>query len=214
MIRRRSFLLPGGCLALALMLAVPAQAQQLYRWVDDDGNVHYTDTLPPERARDGRSVFSRDGSRVGEVERAPTPEELAEQEARRLQEKERQAREQEERAQQMEYDRMLLRTFNDEAHIERTRKERLEALTASQRQLMARSERDEEELEELRARAAQVERTGRGDPDAVYERIRHVEQRLASRDARAAELDQAMNALEKEYDNHLARFRELQEERR
>ncbi|MCC5812618.1 MAG: DUF4124 domain-containing protein [Ectothiorhodospiraceae bacterium] len=195
-----------------MTIAFPSQAQ-LYRWVDDDGNVHYTDTLPPDRARDGRSVFSRDGSRVGEVERAPTPEELAEQEAERLREKERQAREQEARTRQLEYDRMLLRTFNNEAHIERSRVERLEALNASQRQLMARSERDEEELEELRARAAQAERTGRGDPDAIYQRIRRVEERLASRDARAAELDQAMNALDQEYDNHLARFRELQEER-
>ncbi len=37
---------------LALMFAVQAQGGQLYRWVDAQGNVHYTDKQPPKDARD------------------------------------------------------------------------------------------------------------------------------------------------------------------
>lgn len=37
---------------LALAMAVSAQAAQLYRWVDADGKVHYTDKPPPKEAKD------------------------------------------------------------------------------------------------------------------------------------------------------------------
>jgi len=37
---------------LALMFAAQVQAAQLYRWVDADGKVHYTDTQPPKGAKD------------------------------------------------------------------------------------------------------------------------------------------------------------------
>jgi hypothetical protein len=33
-------------------MAASAQAAQLYRWVDADGKVHYTDTPPPKEAKD------------------------------------------------------------------------------------------------------------------------------------------------------------------
>lgn len=34
--------------ALALALAAPAIAQQVYKWVDEDGTVHFTDSPPSE----------------------------------------------------------------------------------------------------------------------------------------------------------------------
>lgn len=37
----------GGILALSLLLATAANAQEIFRWVDKDGKVHYGDTLPP-----------------------------------------------------------------------------------------------------------------------------------------------------------------------
>ncbi len=37
---------------LALLLAAQAHAAQLYRWVDADGKVHYTDKQPPKDAKD------------------------------------------------------------------------------------------------------------------------------------------------------------------
>jgi glutaredoxin len=37
--------------ALALVIAFPAGAAQLYRWVDDKGNVEWRDTPPPANAK-------------------------------------------------------------------------------------------------------------------------------------------------------------------
>ncbi|MBE0613895.1 MAG: glutaredoxin family protein [Burkholderiales bacterium] len=38
-------------LALLLLLPLLANAQQMYRWVDDDGNMHYSDRVPASAAR-------------------------------------------------------------------------------------------------------------------------------------------------------------------
>jgi glutaredoxin len=40
-----------GLLAVALLVAGAAQAQQLYRWTDEKGRVHITDTPPPASAK-------------------------------------------------------------------------------------------------------------------------------------------------------------------
>ena len=37
----------SGFLALSLTLATAASAQEIFRWVDKDGKVHYGDSLPP-----------------------------------------------------------------------------------------------------------------------------------------------------------------------
>jgi hypothetical protein len=37
-------------------LAIPAAAQQMYRWVDENGRTHITDTPPPASAKGVRSV--------------------------------------------------------------------------------------------------------------------------------------------------------------
>ena len=45
-----------------------------YRWVDEKGHTHFSDTLPQEALRQGRTVY-RNGRVVDHVERVPTPEE-------------------------------------------------------------------------------------------------------------------------------------------
>jgi len=45
-----------GALLGAGLLGTPAANAQSYRWVDRDGNVHFTDTPPPASAKDVRKV--------------------------------------------------------------------------------------------------------------------------------------------------------------
>jgi len=67
----------------ALLAAGIASAQQekpkkLYRWVDKEGKVQFSDTLPPEAVDQARTEISaQSGMATGTVERALTPEERA-----------------------------------------------------------------------------------------------------------------------------------------
>jgi orotate phosphoribosyltransferase len=80
-----------GVLCL-MVLASPAAAQRLYRWVDDQGNVHYTDSIPPSQVEKGHvprcrttacaCVRCRGPRRCEEIERERELERLRAQQAR------------------------------------------------------------------------------------------------------------------------------------
>lgn len=113
----------GLGLPLLLLMSLPAwPAEKLYRWVDDQGVVHYGDRIPPEFAKKDRDILNDQGIKVGFVEGEQTPEELLKR-ARR-----------EERRQillaRARRDRILLATYLSVGEIELLRDRRLELLGA------------------------------------------------------------------------------------
>ncbi len=64
-------------LPAALIICTPqAVAGKLYKWIDADGNVRYSDHVPAEAAQHGRKELSDQGRVVDETGRALTPEEI------------------------------------------------------------------------------------------------------------------------------------------
>ena len=64
---------------LLAFAACAAAAQQLYRWTDEKGRVHVTDTPPPANARDvQKKAATAAKSEPGKSSSAPVPFELAE----------------------------------------------------------------------------------------------------------------------------------------
>jgi len=66
----------AGALLLAGVDAF-AQKQKVYRWVDADGNIHYTESLPPDYRDTGHDVLNEQGMVVDENQRL-TPQASAE----------------------------------------------------------------------------------------------------------------------------------------
>lgn len=68
------------CAVLAASVAGAAdKPKKLYRWVDKEGKVQFSDTLPPEAVDQARTeINSESGMATATVERALTPEERAE----------------------------------------------------------------------------------------------------------------------------------------
>jgi hypothetical protein len=111
-------------LAGVLILGSAASAQQIRRWVDDDGVVHYGDRVPPEYANRDRDVLNSQAIRVGFEEGEVTEEERAElARLAAIEEAERLAKE--ETAQR---DRMLLDTYLTVDDIVDLRDRRIELL--------------------------------------------------------------------------------------
>lgn len=102
----------------------PTAKGKLYRWVDNKGEVHYGDRVPPEYADRDRSVLNKEGVRVGfeqgevtEQERAEIAHRDAEAEALRSS-----------KAEVARRDRMLLQTYLSVADIVDLRNRRVELL--------------------------------------------------------------------------------------
>lgn len=53
--------------SFSLLFAVSSQAG-LYRWVDDAGNVHFSDKVPAAASKNTRTTFNKSGGKTGEVE--------------------------------------------------------------------------------------------------------------------------------------------------
>ncbi|HEU4620041.1 MAG TPA: DUF4124 domain-containing protein [Gammaproteobacteria bacterium] len=121
---RLLLILAAAVLAASPLHAQKKSAQKLYRWVDDQGVVHFGDQIPPEYANRDREVLNSQGVAVKSEKREVSEAEKEEQRKREeAAEAERQAKEEAERR-----DRMLLATYLSVKDIEELRDRRLELL--------------------------------------------------------------------------------------
>lgn len=197
----------AALLAFALAaLSFDATAQRkLYRWTDKDGNVHYTDQLPPEAAQDKREELNRQGITVRTTERARTPEEQAEWEAeqKRL-EAERAAAEE-----VAKMDAVLIGSYPAEADLQRAYNERFDLLEQSLESARVGIRSQEKSLAELLAHAADLERDGQKVPATITDSIARTRDQVNDQRAYLERRENERAALQTEYDQLLARYREL-----
>ncbi|HEX2139246.1 MAG TPA: DUF4124 domain-containing protein [Woeseiaceae bacterium] len=119
-------LLAFSVVSALLQTAVAAeQEQKLYRWVDEQGVVHYGDSVPAEYADADKQILNEHGITVDVVRGKKTEEELAEE--RRLAEREA------ERERQRRQDRALLATYLSVDEIIMHRDRRVELFQAQAR---------------------------------------------------------------------------------
>lgn len=200
----------GGLTAAAVIaagLALPqAQAQKLYRWVDEDGKVHYSQSLPPEavdRAR--RELSARSGRATGEVDRALTEEERAAAAAEEaiLEASRRLA---EERAQR---DQVLVASYPDETQLRRAYEERFALVDETLKATRVSIDSQRQSLASLLASAADRELGGQPVNEPTRAMIRETWSRLSSQQSLMNRRELERAALEQEYQETLARYREL-----
>ncbi|MFC4727391.1 DUF4124 domain-containing protein [Coralloluteibacterium thermophilus] len=196
-----------GCIAVALAAAGVAHAQKLYRWVDGDGQVRYSDHLPPEEVdRARREISFASGLVTGEVERALTPEERAEAEAEAR--RRAQAAQLQEKA--IQRDGVLLGSYPTEADLRRAYDERVGLLEETLKATRIGIDAQRQSLMSLLGHAADQELAGRAVPARTRESVviqrAQLDDQLLALNQREAE----RAALDLEYRDTLARYRELQ----
>ena len=67
-----------GAAAVVLGIGITPAAAKLYKWVDEDGNVFYSDQIPPEQSTKRHQILDERGVVRESVRRAKTPEEIEE----------------------------------------------------------------------------------------------------------------------------------------
>lgn len=162
-----------GILASSLVLLAifvcpqHAEAKRLYRWIDPDGTVRYSDQIPPDHAGLGRAEMSSTGIVAKEIPRAKTAEEIAQEKATE-QEKRRQAMIASSRK---EEERTLLRRFQTLEALDRslsTQVASIEHLAESAQKAVTAIDKH---IAELEKRAADMERSLPEPPKELYAQI-------------------------------------------
>lgn len=194
---------------LAALLPAPSAMARLYKWVDADGKVHYSDRVPPEAVSHGREELSQHGMTVNTVAKPKSAEQLeAERRAHAAAEAERQAREQTERK-QAEQDRILRLTYTSVEEIERARDDRLSTTEARIRLTQERLAKLQEQIEKAQRQAAQAERSGRPTTEH-HARIGKLREQIDGHESFIQERQQERAATEAKFNADIERFRELQ----
>lgn len=161
---KSSALIASPILALGLAACLvpaaegaPQQEQKLYRWVDENGIVHYGDSVPPEYADADKQILNEHGITLDVVRGKKSPEELAEER--------RQKELADQREEQRRQDQALLATYLSVDEIVMHRDRRVELFKAQARVTELYIRNLERRLERLQETAAHY-RPYSEDPNA------------------------------------------------
>ena len=189
---------------MTLMLATPATAQKLYRWVDTDGNVHYSDQVPPDQIDQARDELNDEGRVVGSVEQAPSALELE-----ALGEEERRAHaEQLRQAQQMVEDQKIEAVYAGEQGLINKRERILAGFNLRIRNAQEFILSQADSLDNMSKRKTIIEADGSKVSAAFQSMLddleRQVNQQQTLLDAKIIERDEIIEFYDKELSNYRA----------
>ncbi len=186
---------------ISLLASSPAVAG-MYRWVDGNGRVHYSDTLPSTYQQSGATEMSKQGNVIKRTQSEAERRAQAEREAE-------QKRIQDEQQKQAQLDRALTQTYTTEAEIDLARDRALENYKLMIRGAEIRAKAVDTNLADLRTRIENIEKAGRKVGPGLQEQL----------DQSVRESDELKRTIQKNQDGMLhvrekyaadkMRFREL-----
>jgi hypothetical protein len=187
-----------------------SKQQQVYKWVDEKGVVHYGDAVPPQYADQDKTILNSQGVAVGTIPGKRTPEQQAAETAQRKSEE----RVREAAAQSRQRDQNLLATYLSVDEIEALRDRRAEILDAQARVTS-------QYLEQLRGRQKQLEQqalhfkpyntapNAPQIPERLAEDLVRTTADIATQQRNLEVKRQELDKLKAQFASDIARFKEL-----
>lgn len=195
-------LLPALWLAVA---AVSPAAERMYKWIDADGNVQYSNRLPPEAAQHERREIN-DSGRIVKIYNAPqTPEEkaevirLAELDALRLEREQKRAT----------HDRSLLATYSSKEDMINAQKDKIAMIESLIELTHSRITSMQGRLQALTEEAASYERSGKSLPFTLQHQIKNLRDQIEHNTQFAADKESEIILTRKQFELDIARYEEL-----
>lgn len=178
-------------------------------WTNSDGIRECGNALPPEYAQKESRTINEQGMTTEIKERAKTPQEIAEEQARLAEEQRLQAAEEERRQARENYDQVLLSTYLSEEDITRARDRQGATIDGSIEVSQITIGKLQEKLDEAKKKAANFERQGKPLPEAMQEDINSLQAQIDDKN-RYIETKQAEKLkLYEKFEAQMIRFREL-----
>ena len=197
----------GLVFGFAGLLSGGAAAGTTYKWVDEQGVVHYGDSIPPQYAEKEHQVLNNQGVEVGRTEAQQTPEEIAAA-----------ARAHELLVKQQQHDSFLLTTYTSVKDIEALRDVRLD-------QLQGQRTAAEQYVENLHSRLVALQGRvklfrpynarpdARRMPDDLAEDLVHTLNEMRNQSNALTAKNQEVVAMKEQFELDIDRYRELHDAR-
>lgn len=163
----------------AVSLAADAADRLRYKWRDEAGNLHYSDSVPPEATRLGYEVVNQQGVVIRRVERAKTEAELAAAKATadKLADEKRKADD------AARNDAQMLAAYPSEEDLRKSLQAQIDLITQNIQATEVGIASQEKSLAERLVHAAEQERNGKPVPAVVQNQINTLRSGLADQKA-------------------------------
>lgn len=191
---------------LPVLLAGSAgAAERTFRWVDDNGQVHYGDRVPPQYVNKERQEINGQGRLVKIYEAQKTPEEKArDQRLAALAEAREKAVEQQHR-----HDQTLLATYSSEQDMLMARDGTVAAIETLIQLTDQRIASMEKRLRKLTEEAAEYERSGKKLPMGLVDQITDIRKQISRNEQFVRKKEQEKTATVRQFEADIRRFRNL-----
>ena len=194
-------------------ISSPAVAGALYKWIDENGQIRYSDRLPPNQSKKKHQQLNTQGVVLSTTEEAMSDEERAlEAEVQRGLDEQKASDDKVKQAQN-QIDRVLLLTFSNEDELSLARDNRVEVIDSVIQLINKSIASTVEKLEALELNAS-TNYTAQGNkiPGGMAQRIEHFTRKIENRNAQLQLKYNEKEIINDQYDIDLARYRLLKSE--
>jgi hypothetical protein len=205
-------LLLSALLIIAVLCAIssPANAGALYKWVDEDGRIRYSDRLPPAQAKKKHQQLNSQGMVLNTKEAARPEAEVAAEAAEKLKLQEEQAAAARLNEVQNKKDRVLLLTFSNENELSTVHNNRIEVVESVIQLINKGLVTTQQQLDELEISAKQFYLAqGLEIPGGLAQKIEHFSRKMEIRNSQLELKMLEKDKLNEQYEIDLARYRLL-----
>jgi hypothetical protein len=194
-------------LLLTLISAGPASASKLYKWIDEMGNVYYSDQVPPQYIKREHSRLSEQGLEVERRGAAKTDEQVRqESEIARLRLRQKQLIEEQETE-----DEILLSSFRTEEDLLMARDGQIGAVESQIRLSNENILRSRVRLNKMQANAADLERRGQAASAKFLGQIEETRESIEDMHLKIDNLERQKVEIAAQFERDIARFRQLRQ---
>lgn len=182
-----------------------AAGPTFYQYLDENGQVHLNQTIPPHLVKNGYKIVDIRGNVIKEIAPAKTEEELAAEKLARIKADKLKQQRQEAKKQ----DQILLQSFSDESDLILARDSKLEAIQGTINLTKKKLQKLEDNLVSLESRAGDLERAGRPVDQITLDSIAEVQGYIEENKQFITERQEQMGIIREEMDIQLERYRLL-----
>ena len=195
--------------AIGISLSFASQAK-LYKWVDENGQTHFGDKIPPKYQMKKHQELNQSGGVVKQYEAAETPEQRAE---RRRLEREKKKAELAAKKQQQR-DRVLLDTYTTERDLILARDSRLDAVDSQIRLAESIINDSNNNINSLNKQISSIKASGLKVPSDMFDRLENDKEQIRVHTRVVAKQRKRREEIAKQFNGYIERFRVLKAEQK
>jgi CRISPR/Cas system CMR subunit Cmr4 (Cas7 group RAMP superfamily) len=188
---------------LLLSSSFCAQAK-MYKWVDENGQMHFGDKIPQKYLVKAHDELDENGNEVLHKEAEKSAQEKAE--AKRIEEQRKEARLQEEKKKKL--DRVLLDAYDSEHDLIVARDSRLDAVTTQIQLSETIIRQSNEKIKSMEQQVAEIKASGRDVPANLYKSIEIEKQQIASQARVMDSHKKRRDEISEKYNDYIVRYRD------